>query len=1759
PIAIVGMAGRFPGAENVDELWKALMDGQDLHTEIPRDRFDAQSHLDAPAFGCFLDKPGLFDSRFFNISPREALQTDPGQRLALTTAYEALEMAGFVPNRTPSSQLERVGTFYGQVADEYKEQNATQQVGTYFIPGTMRAFGPGRISHFFRFGGPSMTIDTACSSSLVALHVACNAIWNGDCDTAVVGGMNIVTSSDNYNGLISGHFLSPTGSCKTFDNAADGYCRGEAVASIVIKPLSAAIADNDKILGTLLSSSMNHSWGSSSITHPWAPAQQRLFRKVVADAGIRPGHVNYIEMHGTGTQAGDAVEMSSILNTFATPRHSSHFPLLLGSIKANLGHGESASGITSVIKALLMIRQKLAPPHVGIKSVINSQFPPMSERNVAIPRQAISLPDSITTDEENKTTILINNFDAAGGNAACIISQASKATEERRKIPTKVPNWLPIAISAKSWTSLEGNAQGLRQYLKQVPQPSLVDLSYTTMARRIHHRLRAVKVVSTVAEAEEALNSISDDGVEHAVSGERKLALIFTGQGAFDIHSVRLLAQSCGYFRATLLHYNQIATSQRIPSFEEFITNEGGEPDFVSKQVLILGVQMALLRLLQRFGLRPDLVLGHSFGEYAALVAAEVLTARDAIRLVGTRARLLEKYCSTESHLMLAVNASLDTIRETLDEKLSTVEVACFNSPQDTVLVGSADTIQDLLQIFKPRGTRCKILGMPFGHHSAQMEPLLGDLREELECLTFKTPSIAVATPTASATVVRSSPTLNAEYIVRQIRDPVHFRGALEASQAEGFSPQNTCWLEIGTTPVCLAMIHATMGPCKLLLSSMRPKEHPWKTLSCSLARMHSYGYNVSWDAYYADLEGLPEVLHLPSYAWEQKNYWIPYENDWRLHVHTKSNMPKTQVPSSLPKQLTTTVHRLVLEESISDVAAKVVFETDFAYPPLRDVIKGHAVAGKYLCPASVYTDMAMTIADHARRTYPLTTDASGMTVKRMEIMQPILVPEQCPPGPQLVNITALVDLTAGCLDIQLCSEFSGEKKQHAQCRVVFSDDKAWSSKLASSEFMINERRRQIHENVAQDDINKFGRQSAYTLFASLVDYSAQFQGLHQVYLAPGLEATATIRLPVAENEEEKFFCSPYWIDSLLHLSGLVLNGNPLFTSKDAVYISHGWRSLRLPTEINPQKQYEVHVRMHNIRPGIYTGTVHIFEQDALVGVAKGVDFRRIPKKALPMLLAAVHDGPITPPAGQNIILTRSRQETPGVTHAPPEKTGESNLDLSSQCEKTMEIISRECGAELRTLPRDTRLESLGIDSLMTLTILGAVRHELGVDLAQAVFHDCKTVGELQEFLLGASGDSSDGTSEKSGSETTPSTLESPPTTLSQLDGLHESREGMSSQSVSILRSIVAQQIGISTEELLQQDQFDDLGVDSLMRLSIMGEVQSQLGFNAMDLLHGGISSYSELEAGFLAKLCPTPAVLPSRAEAHDRRGDDSHHTRMDNGHAASHLSNAFNRDPRSAKTFLFLFPDGSGSATVYLNLDFPAFGPDTCVIGLSSPYIRQQGHRGMFTVESLVELWVKEIRKHQPHGPYLLGGWSAGGYYAFEASRALQRAGESVSKLILIDSAPRNAFEAMSEELISVLSKLGAFSDDGRECPGWVTDHFQATVQAIAGYKQFPLAGNGSGGASLDVHIIWASCGVLEDQQHLLSGRQALVTTSSSSSKIARFLLAPRQTVRLPNTEWQQLLPHASITISQAPGTHFNLLRHPQVGESPALTFPHW
>lgn len=951
-IAVVGMAGRFPNADSVEALWSVLEQGLDVHRRVPPDRFDIDAHYDPTGkkkntshtpYGCFIEEPGLFDPKFFNMSPREAYQTDPMGRLALVTAYEALEMSGFIPNRTPSSMLDRIGTFYGQTSDDWRQVNAAQNIDTYYIPGTIRAFATGRINYHFKFKGPSFNVDTACSSSFSAIQLACTSLQAKECDTALAGGLNVMTTSDLFAGLSRAQFLSKTGSCKTFDDAADGFCRGDGVATVVLKRLEDAEADKDPILGVILGTATNHSSEAISITQPHAPAQETLYRKILRNTGVHPFDVSYVEMHGTGTQVGDGTEMKSISNVFAPGQHgrSACQTLHLGALKANIGHGEASAGVASLVKVLLMLKRNAIPPHVGIKGKMNHTFPDLDERRIKIAFKETPW----HAPAGGKRRAYLNNFGASGGNTGLLLEDAPELLYTKSDDPRTS---FVVSVTARSAFSLQKNIQRLVSYLEADPEASLPRLSYTTTARRAQQPYRVSFAVSSIADAVKALKSAQTESAKPTSATAPKVAFVFTGQGSHYTSLGKQLYDSSRAFRSDIIEFDRIGRGQGFASILPLLDGSVSDAAALSPFVLQLGqtcIQMALSRLWTSWGISPSTVLGHSLGEYAALFAAGVLSATDTIFLVGRRAELLARHCTAGTHALLATATSVASIHSILFGEEP--EIACINGPKETVLSGPVQVLMSYSKTLKQSGVKTLLLPTAYAFHSAQVEAILETLKECANPIVFRKPTIPVISPLLQE-VVASDSVFGPEYLCRHARETVGFLGALKAAKEGGLVDQSTIWLEIGPAPVCSKFVKSSLESEVVTVPSLDKWEDPWKTLSSGLCVLHRSGLPIDWEEIHAEYESSHQVLVLPSYAFENKNYWLEYTNNWCLNKGELLEVPTSRNRGRLLS--TSSVHKLTKEEYGDKIT--IWAESEISDPDLNEAMSGHLVNGSALCPS---------------------------------------------------------------------------------------------------------------------------------------------------------------------------------------------------------------------------------------------------------------------------------------------------------------------------------------------------------------------------------------------------------------------------------------------------------------------------------------------------------------------------------------------------------------------------------------------------------------------------------------------------------------------------------------------------------------------------------------------------------------------------------------------------------------------------------------
>lgn len=1700
-IAIVGHSGRFPDAASTEKFWELLHQGRDVHREIPADRFDVKAHFDPTGkkkntsrvqHGCFIEEPGLFDARFFNMSPRESCQADPGQRLAITTAYEAMEMAGFVPDRTPATQKDRIGIFYGMTSDDWREVNSGQNVDTYFIPGGNRAFTPGRINYHFKFSGPSFSIDTACSSSFAAIHTACNSLWRGDCDMAIAGGTNIMTNPDNFAGLDRGHFLSTTGNCNTFDDGANGYCRADVVGTVILKRLEDAQADKDPIYGVLLGAYTNHSAEADSMTRPHVGAQAFIFNKMLNQANVNPLDVSYIEMHGTGTQTGDAVEMKSVLEVFAKTPRGANRPLHLGSAKANIGHAESASGVASLIKVLKMMEKSEIPPHVGIKTKINHGFPrDLKERNVNI----ALVPTTWARPEGGKRTVFLNNFSAAGGNTALLMEDAPLVAPAPQ---TDGRTNYAVAISAKSIVSLEKNVQTLASFIENNPDMSLPALSYTTTARRMHHNHRIVVTGSDLASIKSALFGLNCKEIR-PINPKKipNVAFAFTGQGALYSGVGKTLYETVSSFRSDVQRFDRIAQSQGFPTFLPLVDGTAESVDGlgpVSAQIGAACVQMALARLWASWGVFPSAVIGHSLGEYAALNAAGVLSVSDTIYLTGARARLLEECCTVGTHSMLAVKSSPASLNKYIST--TTCEIACINGPEESVISGKVSEIISLAESIAAAGIKCVKLDVPFAFHSAQVEVILKKFEALAQDVVFKKPIVPFISPLLSE-VVTEAGILNSTYLSRACRETVNFSGGLAAATEFKIVNEKTLWVEIGAHPVCSGMVKSSLGSTATALPTLRKNTDTWKVLTTSLASLHISGIELQWNEFHRDFEGCQHVISLPAYSWDAKNYWIQGNvNNFQL---TKGDLPApveaVKVPEPVVSKFSTTSVQRIVEETHGAEKSTVTIESDISDPVLAKVFQGHSVNGATLCPSSLYGDIGLTLGEYLLKSSPVYDEAVSTDVSNMQVGKPLIANGMS----QLFRVAVTADWTTQTANMQIYSVNCQGKKtvDHASCTLRFGNKSEWAKEWNKNAYLIRARMDALNKGVNEGQSHKMKRGMAYKLFGAIVEYSPAYKGMEEVVLDSNVhEATTRVKFQTTEADGQ-FHTSPYWIDSCGQIAGFIMNGTESTDSKNTVFVNHGWDRLRFSAALSAEKTYHCYNRMQNIGGTLFAGDTYVLEDGNIVAVFEGVkashshhtsnlftniqQFQGVPRSVLDHLLpggaapkAARPVPAITvaeaPKPSKKIVKALTPVPVKEQTLKVPEALNSYKLSIAN---RALTIVAEEVGLSISDLVPTASFSDFGVDSLLSLNIAGRFREELELEVEASLFSDYPTVKEFLSFLPGgAEPTQHTGASSVASTPeleyTSTATSETGETDYSLIEALEPA--GDESNILATIRLTIAEEVGIPIEELTGTLSFSDVGMDSLLSLTVLGKLREVLDMEIDGSIFADNDTLNEVQAALGLK--PKPAMTPVPTSRAITTTTTASIKAISHPPATSMLLQG---NPKTATKKLFLFPDGSGSATSYAPL--PKISSDLVVYGLNCPYMKNPAQMTC-SLDELTPSYLAEICRRQPHGPYSFGGWSAGGICAFDAAQQLDREGEVVERLILIDSPFPIGLEKLPPRLYDFFSSIGMFGAGEKAPPSWLLPHFLAFVDSLDLYRAKPYQSKNAP----KTHIIWAKDGVCKD-----------------------------------------------------------------------------
>ena len=884
PVAIIGIGCRFPGGVSSPEaFWKLLLNEVDAISEIPSSRFDIDALFDPrPAtpgrimtrWGGFLENIDQFDASFFGISPREADRLDPQQRLVLEVAWEALEDAG-EPIGTP--KILNGGVFVGCWLNDYENRlfRDPDQIDFYMTTGSGRYSVAGRLSYFLGMQGPSITVDTACSSSLVSVHLACQSLRSRECALALAGGTNVILQPGISIAYSQSRMMAPDGRCKFGDARGNGYVRSEGAAIIALKRLSDAIADKNPIYAVIRGSAVNNDGRSSGfLTTPGGAGQEDMLRKAYQNAKVSPGQIQYIEAHGTGTRAGDPVEIQALGAVLKKDRPAGQI-CKIGSVKTNFGHTEGAAGVAGLIKVALSLKNRYIPASLHFQEP-NPNIP-WNDMPLQIQSKGGAWPE-----HEGPAIAGVSAFGIAGTNAHIVLQEAPDLNPPITNLQSADGSLYLIPLSARSPSALRDHVQHLKSYIQDHETFTLYDLGYSAGTRHTHHDYRTSFVAGSLQGLDEQISLFLQDWLEESFPqvelAGRKILFIFPGQGSQWIGMGIQLMEKEPVFRGALERCSRamepltgwsLIETLGSPRVKERIE----QIDFI--QPALFAMQVALAEQWRSWGVNPDAVAGHSMGEVAAAYIAGAISLEDAVRIICNRSQLMKTVSGKGA--MISVDLSLEDSRVLIAGYEEKISIAVSNSPRSTVLSGDPTAIEEVSDTLKNRNILFRQVKVDVAAHSPQMEPLRPLLEQSLAGLK----SHPNTTPIYSTVTAKLEDGLNFDisYWGSNLRQPVLFSSVLKQALDEGF---NT-FIEISPHPVLLA---AVVQACKIFkpdsnvtfatLPSARRNEDEQAVLMQSLGKLYELGCPIDWSLIYPR-EGA--LVKLPSYPWQREHFWLEIEN----------------------------------------------------------------------------------------------------------------------------------------------------------------------------------------------------------------------------------------------------------------------------------------------------------------------------------------------------------------------------------------------------------------------------------------------------------------------------------------------------------------------------------------------------------------------------------------------------------------------------------------------------------------------------------------------------------------------------------------------------------------------------------------------------------------------------------------------------------------------------------------------------------------
>ena len=1429
-IAVVGVSCKVAGADDLEEFWKLLCDGRSQHVEVPKERLGFDTHWrdtdpKRKWYGNFIRDHDAFDHKFFKKSPREVASQDPQQRIMLQTAYQAVEQSGYF--NTPDCD-KHIGCYIGVCATDYENNIACYPPNAFSATGNLRSFIAGKISHYFGWTGPGLTIDTACSASAVAVHQACRAILSGECSAALAGGTTVITNPLWFQNLAGASFLSPTGACKPFDAKADGYCRGEGTAAVFLKKLSKAVADGDPIFGCIGSTAVYQNENCTPIFVPNSPSLSSLFRNVTRQAGLEPKEVSVVEAHGTGTPVGDPAEYESVLQVFGGSIRSTQ--LSIGSVKGLIGHTEAASGLIALIKILLMIQEGKIPPQAS--------FQTLNPHIKASPSDMMEVAKSLKNWDSNFRAALINNYGASGSNASMVLLQPIQHDIAGSSLIHSEGMKHPFWICGLDERSLREYSARLKHFIKSkvvsVKSVSLANLAFNVYRQSNRSLDRGlIFSCSSISELEQNLTAfISGDGSAPSTvkSSVKPVILCFGGQTSRFIGLDRKVYEGISLLRNHLDQCNAVLRSIGLDGIYPDIFQKMPVEDTVKLQTMLFAIQYSCAKSWIDSGVQVASVIGHSFGELTALCICGILSLKDTIRIIAARAELVRDSWGSDTGSMVVVEADIEDVHQLLTKSSNTctdeqaATIACYNGPRSFTLAGTTKAIDAVVEVASSfPGMRLKKLAVTNAFHSTLVEPLMDDLERLGQGLLFSNAVIPWERATESGSIEK----LSSRFFADHMRNPVYFNHALRRLSKQFPS---CIWLEAGSNSTVTAMASRALGTSSdshfqaVDIASVNGL-HNLAEVTVSLWKK---GLRVPFWAHHTSQTYEYAPLLLPPYQFAKTRHWLELKKPQKA-VSDPASQPQPQ-QEVLPEDLYT----LVGYQDSKQRSAR--FRINTMSKKYEEFISGHIIAQTApICPATLEINIA---------TEALLNLRPDFIVSKLE-PQVHNVSNQ---APICVNPSRNVWLDVEALDANfhdwswklLSTDLeSPTTTLHASGKLLFRSprdphvqaDFARYERLTGYQRCLN-----LLNSHDVDDIIQ-GR-NIYKTFAEIVDYGEMYRGLQKL-VGKGNESAGR----VVKQRSRETWIDTHLLDCFSQVGGIWVNCMTERAPQD-MFIANGFeqwfRSPRFGNQDIQPTIWDVFAYHHHPSDNTYVTDIFIFDSTngALMEVILGIDYARVSKASLrrmltrltadvaglnaPSAASSMHTKTVALPATAAPAISAKSSKPVKIPKPKKEKHNDQGLDISGS---VIAVLADLSGLEPADISMNTKLTDIGIDSLMGMELASELENKLRCSLPAGELEEVTTLQRLVQCVQSALGSVDDGIIDGNNDESDDDDKDKPSSGSQSVDTLPESISSISSATNVNVVEYLADFLGIEEGEVVTDTPLRNLGVDSLLSTELRSDI----------------------------------------------------------------------------------------------------------------------------------------------------------------------------------------------------------------------------------------------------------------------------------------------------------------------------------------------